>query len=136
MARVGTGILLFIALLIGPGLPAAAGEQMFLSLDVLELDQGFDGSKDHGQKPEDLGRQVDKRFALQCHKAVGDPRLCECLMHRRPWVVDFVEYVQLVGATKTELKYRTLDGRWKAIVDRARDARDECVSRMAKTPSK
>jgi hypothetical protein len=136
MARGVTTLLLCIGVLVGPAVSVAAGAQMFLTLDAIEEGQGVDGNTVKGQKPEDLGRQADKRFAMQCQKAIGDPRLCECLMHRRPWLVDFVEYVRIVGATKTELKYQKLDGHWKAVVDRARDARDECVSRWAKTPAR
>jgi hypothetical protein len=137
MARGVTALLLFSAFLIGPGSNAAAGESTLLSLDVLEQDQGLDGIKDNRQKPDDLGKKVDRRFALQCQKAVGDARFCECLLNRRPWRIDFVEYVQIVGATKAELKYHSLDGHWKGVVDRARDAREECVQKVwARTPSK
>jgi|PlaIllAssembly_1097288.scaffolds.fasta_scaffold334448_1 hypothetical protein len=137
MARGVTALLLFSVFLVGHGPNAAAGEHTLLSLDVLEQDQGLDGIKENGQKPDDVGKKVDKRFTLQCQKAVGDAGFCECLLNRRPWRIDFVEYVQIVGATRAELKYQSLDGHWKSVVDRARDAREECVRKVwARTPSK
>src|SRR5262245_11528756 len=71
-----------------------------------------------------------KEKRLQCVTAVANEPFCECLEQNLP-VINFVDYVQIVTRTKEELKYNTFSGEEKAVVDKTRTVRDQCVRDVA-----
>lgn len=72
--------------------------------------------------------QLTKRRQAQCVKAFGDFGFCKCLADRLPVAVDFLQYVVIVTNTKEDLKYNEHSTDDKAIIDKTRNVRDECVT--------
>jgi hypothetical protein len=80
-----------------------------------------------------LGAAVDQKTredSFMCHKTFGHIKFCKCLVKGLPIGLTFRGYVNVLTATKEELKYDELKGDDKAIVDKAFGVRDECVAKV------
>ena len=85
-----------------------------------------------------LARNLVNDFTLkkhQCMKAFGNVAFCECIAENSPTGVTFVGYVQIVSATKDDLKYDDLTPDDKKLVDATRASRDKCVNWKGKAAS-
>lgn len=70
---------------------------------------------------------AEREARLQCMKAFGHAKFCECVSHNIPVMFTFDEYVAANTKTNEELNYSKLATDRRHAVDVARTARDVCV---------
>ena len=111
-------------------LPAGAyGQDREPSLEELETEHLIDQAS-RAFTSHDLSIEaISADFRYRCLRAIGDTTFCECLVERRPYTLRFDQYIDISSRTRSELKYDTLSGQGKQIVDEVYAVRGDCVDR-------
>lgn len=71
--------------------------------------------------------RIGKEWEQQCLLAFGHSSFCRCVRDRRPVATSFETYIMAVTKTKKELGYTKLKKEDQDLVNRLREARDQCV---------
>ena len=64
---------------------------------------------------------------VQCLKAFGHVKFCECIKEKLPVYQSFDSYFFIITTDKDELNYENLDGDDKELLDNTHKVRDVCV---------
>lgn len=67
---------------------------------------------------------------LDCLKAFGHKKFCECIFDKMPVAWDFKQYVAITITPKEKLGYDKLDSEWRDAFDKVRPIRDQCVKQL------
>lgn len=97
------------------------------SLEELELQYQLDKASQAFDKRDLTIEQLSADFKYRCLRAIGDTRLCACLVAKRPYILRFEQYVGISSRSKTELRYEALSNEGKEIIDRVFKLREACV---------
>ena len=101
-----------------------------MSVEELEYQQQLNESmKIIDQIQMELEAKIDKRD-LDCLKAFGHKKFCECIFDDMPVAWDFKQYIAITITPKEKLNYDKLDSEWKAAFDKVRPIRDKCVRQL------
>jgi hypothetical protein len=73
-----------------------------------------------------LVERISRQKNLDCLKAFGDKRFCQCLSDKSPVGISFIEYIQIVTNSKENLEYSKADKEGKALIDNTLKAREDC----------
>ena len=98
------------------------------SLDALEGESSAQRARDALTEVATAFQSEIAHKRLGCMQAFGHKAFCECIVMGVPVVLDFHSYVGAVTATPAELNGLSADAR--AVVDKARAVRDECVAQF------
>lgn len=72
--------------------------------------------------------EITLKNELACEKAVGNPKFCECLSQKLPYIFNFNQYVAIVTQTKEQNGYNNLSADQKRAYNMIPSVRDQCVS--------
>ena len=75
-----------------------------------------------------VDRMSRKKYS-DCMKAFGSQKFCACLRDKSPVGISFVGYVHIVTTPKAEIGYAKASAEDKAMIDRALETREACVTR-------
>ena len=133
-ARMGLSMRLLIAcvvigmtLYITPSIAQVSGDR---PLTKEQIDQ-LDSLEKSVEKIKQLRQNVDtlsRALKSDCLRTVGNDQFCNCLGEKLPWILSFQEYVSVVTSSKDQLAAANLSREQHEVVDKAAQARDECVA--------
>ena len=109
--------------------PASRSQERGPGLEELEMEFLLDQATRAFEKPKLAIEQISADFRFRCLRAFGDTAFCKCLVEKRPYSLDFQQYVAIITRTKGELAYDTLSDISRSLVDEVYGLRDECVAR-------
>ena len=108
---------------------ASHSEERGPGLEELEMEFLLGQATRAFEKPKLPIEQISADFRFRCLRAVGDTAFCKCLVEKRPYSLDFQQYVGIITRTRAELAYDTLSDSGKSLVDEVYGLREECVTR-------
>lgn len=106
---------------------ATPGQERGPSLEELEIEYRLDKASQAFDKRDLTIEQLSADFKYRCLRSLGDPRFCECLVAKRPYILRFEQYIGISSRSKMELRYEALSNESKAIIERVFALREACV---------
>jgi hypothetical protein len=101
------------------------------SLEELEHEGRYQELRDDIDQLEAWSHEMTREKRLHCLRAFGNRAFCNCLAEEAPVGATFLEYIQVVTATKETLEdsRRKAKAEEKSMLDRIVAAREACVVR-------